>query len=60
MTQARPHTYVNYLPNNRLSVIAHPSVLQEETYINHCATCLEGEEDVDVGAIGHSSAGCVG
>lgn len=30
------------------------------TYIDHCATCLEGEEDVDMGAIGHSSAGGVG
>lgn len=30
------------------------------TYINHCAAGLEGEDDVDVGAIGHSSAGVVG
>jgi hypothetical protein len=30
------------------------------TYINHCATRLEGEEEVDMGAVGHSSAGGIG
>lgn len=30
------------------------------TYIDHCATCLEGEKNVDMGAIGYSSAGGVG
>lgn len=37
-----------------------PKCPPARTYINHRATRLEGEEDVDVGAIGHSSAGGVG
>lgn len=58
LRQAIPHTSVNYLPNDRLLVI--PQCPPGETYIDHGATRLEGEEDVDVGAIGHSSAGGVG
>lgn len=58
LRQAVPHTSVNYLPNDRLLVI--PQCPPGGTYIDYRATRLEGEEDVDVGAIGHSSAGGVG
>lgn len=30
------------------------------TYLNHGATGLEREEEIDVGAVGHASAGAVG
>lgn len=58
LRQAVSHTSVNYLPNDQLLVI--PQCPPAETYINYRATRLEGEEDVDVGAVGHSSAGSVG
>lgn len=57
-TEAIPHTSVNYLPSKWLLVI--PQHPPGGTYIDHCATRLEGEEDVDVSAIGDSSAGGVG
>lgn len=38
----------------------HSQNVHQETYINHGAAGLEGEDDVDMGAIGHSSAGGVG
>lgn len=38
----------------------HSLRIRQGTYINHRAAGLEGEDDVDVGAIGHSSAGVVG
>lgn len=34
--------------------------VHKRTYVNHGAAGLEGEDDVDMGAIGHSSAGVVG
>lgn len=58
MMQATLHTSVNNFPNNW--IWSFPKGPSGRTYIDHCATCLEGEEDVDVGAIGHASAGGVG
>lgn len=47
---------------HRPSTLCEPPSLhiRQGTYVNHGATGLEGEDDVDVGAIGHSSAGVVG
>ena len=58
MTQATTHTFINQFPKNQ--IWSFPKSPPERTYINHCATRLEGEEDVDMGAIGHASAGGVG
>lgn len=58
MTQATTHTFTEKFPNNQ--IWSFPKSPLGRTYINHCATRLEGEEDVDMGAIGHASAGGVG
>lgn len=56
--QAIPYTSANHPPNNGPLVI--PQCPPGGTYVDHCAAGLEGEENVDVGAVGHASAGGVG
>ena len=55
-------TYLPIYPlsDTSLSSFGHSLSVFQGTYVNHGAAGLEGEDDVDVGAIGHSSAGGVG
>ena len=56
----RTYLTIYPLPTTSPSSFGPSQSVHQGTYINHGAAGLEGEDDVDVCAVGHSSAGGVG